>query len=116
MSTSNIPDRRRPRRRPATATAAVPRKQIERTRAVRVSSGTIGRWSARHPWLALSIWGAFAVGCVAVGAVAGTRTPSNGLVRESARGNAVVNQPGLAPTREYAGGQIASGVDAGARR
>jgi hypothetical protein len=116
MSTSNIPDRRRPRRRPATATAAVPRKQIERTRAVRVSSGTIGRWSARHPWLALSIWGAFAVGCVAVGAVAGPRTPSNGLVRESARGNAVVNQPGLAPTREYAGGQIASGVDAGARR
>jgi len=99
--TSNIPGRRRPRRRPAAAAAGMARRQNEPTRAVRISPGRIGRWSARHPWLALAIWGAFVAGCLAAGAAAGTKTLSNGLVRESARGNAVLSQYGLAPAREY---------------
>src|SRR5262252_2275874 len=94
MITSNSPDRRRP-------AVGMTRKQIGRTRAVRLSPGRIGRWSARHPWLALTVWVAFVVGCVAAGAAAGTKTLSNGLVGESARGYAVMGQYGLPPPREY---------------
>ena len=85
MITSNIPDRR---------------QQSGRKRALRISPGRIGRWSARHPWLALTIWGAFVAGCVTAGAAAGTKTLSNGLVGESARGYAVMSQYGLPPPRE----------------
>src|SRR5262249_62247371 len=42
------------RRWPAVAAAAgMAREKSERTRPVRISPGRIGRWSARHPWLAL---------------------------------------------------------------
>ena len=61
-------------------------KQSERTRAVRISPGRIGRWSARHPWLALTLWVAFVVGCVAAGAATGTSILSDGSVGQSARG------------------------------
>ena len=88
MITSNIPDRP---------------QQGGRTRAVRMSPGRIGRWSARHPWLALTIWAAFVVGCVAAGAAADTSILSNGSVGQSARGAAVMAQQGLpGPSREYA--------------
>src|SRR6516225_974904 len=99
MITSNIPDRSRARRWLAVGTT---RRQVKRTRAVRISPGRIGRWSARHPWLALTIWGAFVAGCVTAGAAAGTKTLSNGLVGESARGYAVMSQYALPPPREYA--------------
>src|SRR5215831_3001941 len=99
----SIPDRRRPRRWPAVAAAAgMARTKSERTRALRISPGRIGRWSARHPWLALAVWVTFVVGCVAAGAAAGTKTLSNGLVGESARGYAVMSQYGLPPPAEYA--------------
>src|SRR5215471_19524693 len=99
MITSNSPDRRRSGRWPA---AGMTRKQGGRTRAVRISPGRIGRWSARHPWLALAVWVTFVVGCVAAGAAAGTKTLSNGLVGESARGYPVMSQYGLPPPAEYA--------------
>src|SRR6516225_10596441 len=100
MITSNSPDRRPPRRWLA---AGMTRKQIGRTRAVRLSPGRIGRWSARHPWLALTIWVAFVVGCVAVGAATGTSLLSSGSVGQSARGYDVMTQQGLpGPSREYA--------------
>ena len=68
----------------------------------RISPGRIGRWSASHPWRALIIWFAFVAACVALGAVTGTRTLSDGAVGESARGNAVMDQQGLwGPPREY---------------
>src|SRR5215472_7710657 len=104
MITSNIPDRRRTRRWPAVAAAAGrARKQIKRTRSVRISPGRIGRWSARHPWLALTIWVAFVAGCVAVGAATGTSILSSGSVGQSARGADVMTQQGLpGPSREYA--------------
>jgi len=68
------------------------RKQGGRTRAVRISPGRIGRWSARHPWLALTIWVAFVVGCVAAGAATGTSILSNGSVGQSARGYDVMTR------------------------
>src|SRR5215472_3511867 len=78
-------------------------KQSGRTRAVRMSPGRIGRWSARHPWLALTIWVAFVVGCVAAGAAAGTSILSSGSVGQSAAGADVMAQQGLpGASREYA--------------
>ena len=77
-------------------------RQSERKRAVRISPGHIGRWSARHPWRALAIWFGFVAACVALGAVTGTRTLPNGATGESARGIAVMGQQGLWPPREYA--------------
>ena len=69
----------------------------------RVSTGSIGRWSASHPWRALIIWFGFVAACVAIGAATGTTTLSDGAVGESAGGNAVMNQQGLwGPPREYA--------------
>jgi RND superfamily putative drug exporter len=52
------------------------------------------------------IWFVFVAGCVAIGAVTGTSTLSDGAVGESAHGNAVMNQYGQGglwgPPREYA--------------
>src|SRR6516165_4432140 len=70
-------------------------KQSERTRALRISPGRIGRWSARHPWLALTLWVAFVVGCVAAGAATGTSILSDGSVGQSARGADVMTRQGL---------------------
>ena len=79
------------------------RKLSGRTRAVRISPGLIGRWSARYPWLALIIWAAFVAGCVAAGAAAGTSVLSSGSVGQSARGAAVMARQGLpGASREYA--------------
>jgi RND superfamily putative drug exporter len=77
-------------------------KQSERKRALRISPGHIGRWSAGHPWLALAIWVGFVTACVALGAVTGTRTLPSGATGESARGLAVMGRQGLGPPREYA--------------
>src|SRR5215472_4882045 len=78
-------------------------KQSERKRALRMSPGRVGRWSARRPWLALTIWVAFVVGCVAAGAATGTSILSDGSVGQSARGYDVMTQQGLpGPSREYA--------------
>ena len=69
----------------------------------RLSPQRIGRWSAAHPWRALTVWFVFVVACVALGARTGTQTLSDGAVGESARGNAVMDQQGLwGPPREYA--------------
>ena len=69
----------------------------------RLSPQRIGRWSAAHPWRALIVWFVFVAACVALGARTGTQSLSDGAVGESARGNAVMDQPGLwGPPREYA--------------
>jgi uncharacterized membrane protein YdfJ with MMPL/SSD domain len=63
----------------------------------------IGRWSIRHPRVAVAAWLAFVVACVAVGAISGTKTLDNGAVGESARGYAIMNKDGLwGPGRELA--------------
>jgi RND superfamily putative drug exporter len=69
----------------------------------RLSPQRIGRWSAAHPWRALTVWLVFVIACVALGARTGTQTLSDGAVGESARGNALMDQQGLwGPPREYA--------------
>ena len=69
----------------------------------RISPQRIGRWSAAHPWRALTVWFVFVVACLALGAKTGTQTLSDGAVGESARGNALIDQQGLwEPPREYA--------------
>src|SRR5215470_18008167 len=97
MITSNSPDRR---------------QQSGHKRALRISPGRIGRWSARRPWLALTIWGAFVAGCVAAGAATGTSILASGSVGQSARGADVMARQGLpGPSREYAyvhGGTLVS--------
>ncbi len=63
---------------------------------------TIGRWSSRHPWLAIAVWIAFV--SLALGAAAGTGTKSlwNGSVGESARGYDLMNDHGVwPPSVEY---------------
>src|SRR5215472_1093591 len=88
MITRNIPDRR---------------QQSGRKRALRISPGRIGRWSAGHPWLALTVWAAFVAGCVAAGAATGTSILSSGSVGQSARGADIMAQQGLpGASREYA--------------
>jgi uncharacterized membrane protein YdfJ with MMPL/SSD domain len=63
----------------------------------------IGRWSIRHPRIALAAWLAFVVVCVALGAISGTKTLANGAVGESARGYAIMSRDGLwGPGRELA--------------
>ena len=43
-------------------------KQSEGKRALSISPGRIGGWSARHPWRALAIWLGFVTACVAAAA------------------------------------------------
>ncbi|HEX3268787.1 MAG TPA: MMPL family transporter [Gaiellaceae bacterium] len=63
----------------------------------------IGRWSIRHPRIALAAWLAFVVVCVVLGAISGTKTLANGAVGESARGYAIMSRDGLwGPGRELA--------------
>jgi len=52
---------------------------------------TIGRWSARHPWLAIVVWVAFVSLALAGVAVTGTKSLWNGSVGESARGYNLMN-------------------------
>jgi uncharacterized membrane protein YdfJ with MMPL/SSD domain len=64
---------------------------------------SIGRWSIRHPRLAVVAWLGFVAACLALGAISGTKTLDNGAVGESARGYAIMNRDGLwGPARELA--------------
>src|SRR5262245_7479354 len=64
---------------------------------------TIGRWSARRPWLAIGAWLGFVAACIAALVVTGTEPLENGAVGESARGYALLDaHPGAwPPAREY---------------
>jgi uncharacterized membrane protein YdfJ with MMPL/SSD domain len=64
---------------------------------------SIGRWSIRHPRIALAAWTTFVIAAVALGAISGTKTLDNGAVGESARGYAIMNKHRLwGPGRELA--------------
>ncbi len=63
---------------------------------------TIGRWSARHSWLAIVVWVAFVSLALAGLAVTGTKSLWNGSVGESARGYDLMNAHGVwPPSVEY---------------
>jgi uncharacterized membrane protein YdfJ with MMPL/SSD domain len=64
---------------------------------------TIGRWSTRHPWLAIGAWIAFVAVAVAAMVATGTKTLQNGAVGESARGYELMDANNLwPPPREIA--------------
>jgi RND superfamily putative drug exporter len=71
---------------------------------------SIGRWSIRHPRLALLTWLGFVGTCLALGAISGTKTLDNGAVGESARGYALMDKYRLwGPAQELAYLHEASG-------
>ena len=71
------------------------------TRSVR-SVATIGRWSARRPWLAIVLWLVLVVAAVAASVATGTESLGNGAVGESARGYALIDRyQAYTPAREY---------------
>jgi putative drug exporter of the RND superfamily len=57
-------------------------------------TGTAGRWSAAHPWLAIGIWVASVVALLVTGHLAGTRQLDNSAfnVRQSAQAEQMVSQ------------------------
>jgi RND superfamily putative drug exporter len=64
---------------------------------------SIGRWSIKHPWVAVAAWLAFVAACIALGAISGTKTLDNGAVGESARGYAIMDKYQLwGPAHELA--------------
>src|ERR1044072_6107576 len=66
------------------------------------SVGTVGRWSIRHPWLAIVAWLAFVVLAVAALAATGAESLNNGAVGESERGYALMDEDhAWPPAREY---------------
>src|SRR6266581_2827313 len=66
------------------------------------SVAAVGRWSIRHPWLAIVAWLAFVALAVASLAATGTQSLENGSVGESARGYALMDRhQAWPPAREY---------------
>jgi uncharacterized membrane protein YdfJ with MMPL/SSD domain len=62
----------------------------------RLSPTSLGRWSARHPWLAIAAWLCFVVVCVFALALTGSKQLQNGAaVGESARGYAMMDAHNL---------------------
>ncbi|MEN3342253.1 MAG: heme transporter [Actinomycetota bacterium] len=56
------------------------------------SVATVGRWSTRHPWLAIAAWLVFVTITVAAVVATGTKSLQNGAVGESARGYALIDR------------------------
>jgi uncharacterized membrane protein YdfJ with MMPL/SSD domain len=66
------------------------------------SVGTVGRWSIRHPWLAIVAWLAFVVLAVGSLAATGSESLNNGAVGESERGYSLMDEhQAWPPAREY---------------
>ena len=59
-----------------------------RTRIITPSG--IGRWSARRPWRAISVWLAFVVLAVAALAATGSKSLQSGVTGESARAESML--------------------------
>jgi RND superfamily putative drug exporter len=52
----------------------------------------IGRWSTRHPWIALGVWLGFVGAAVAVGLATGSKQLQSGTAGESLRAQDLINQ------------------------
>ena len=55
------------------------------------SPAAVGRWSIRHPWLAITVWLAFVLVSVGLLIATGSRQLTDGSVGQSARGDALEN-------------------------
>src|SRR5262249_55592043 len=71
-----------------------------------LSPASLGRWSARRPWLAFVIWLPFVVACIAALVATGSNQLQSGATGESARAEHIARKHGIppsaAPMREYA--------------
>ncbi len=68
----------------------------------RFSPTSVGRWSARRPWLAIAAWLLFVVLALLALSSTGSKRLQNGAVGESARGDAVLSSAGVGfPPLEY---------------
>ncbi len=56
----------------------------------RISPASIGRWSARRPWLAIGVWLAFVVFAVGALALTGSKGLQSGATGESARAESIL--------------------------
>jgi uncharacterized membrane protein YdfJ with MMPL/SSD domain len=56
-----------------------------------LSPTSVGRWSARRPWLAIAVWLAFVLATVGALGLTGLASLQNGAVGESARGYAMMD-------------------------
>jgi RND superfamily putative drug exporter len=68
-----------------------------------LSPAALGRWSARHPWLAIGLWLAFVAAAVFALALSGTKQLQDGAVGQSARGDTALNTHDVGfPPQAYA--------------
>jgi RND superfamily putative drug exporter len=62
-----------------------------------LSPAALGRWSARHPWLAVACWLAFVMAALGLLVLTGSKSLSNGTTGESGRAEAMFRQVGARP-------------------
>ena len=65
----------------------------------RLSPTALGRWSARHPWLAISLWLAFVLAALATLAATGSKGLQSGVTGESARAQNTLAQHQARPAQ-----------------
>src|SRR5262245_45428084 len=65
---------------------------------------SVGRWSAAHPWYAITLWLAFVIAALAALQMTGSKTLGSSSVGESKRGYALLDSTdrGWPPPRDYA--------------
>jgi RND superfamily putative drug exporter len=66
---------------------------------IRLSPTSIGRWSARRPWLAIGAWFAFVVLSVAALGLTGSKSLQGGVTGESARAENMLNAHNARPAQ-----------------
>ena len=66
---------------------------------VRLSPTSIGRWSARRPWLAIALWLAFVVLAVAALGLTGSKSLQGGVTGEAARAENMLNAHNASPAQ-----------------
>ena len=66
---------------------------------IRLSPTSIGRWSARRPWLAIALWLAFVVLAVAALGLTGSKSLQGGVTGEAARAENMLNAHNASPAQ-----------------
>ena len=67
-------------------------------------TGKVGRWSARHPWTAISLWIAFVATAVVIGGAVGTKklTEAESASGESGVAARTLDKAGARPVQDAA--------------
>src|SRR5262249_45585955 len=67
---------------------------------IRLSPTSIGRWSARRPWLAIAVWLACVVLAVAALSLTGSKSLQGGVTGEAARAETMLNAHNAQPAQK----------------